>query len=95
MLRERATIRDYDGQGTYGPEYGPAYETRCRAEFKNQVVRNQNGDEVIATIRVFFLPEVKPPPGSLVTIRSEEFEVIETRVQFGLSAPSHTEVMAR
>jgi len=95
LLNQTAEIEEYEGEDMYGPTYGDPYNVKCRAEFGHEMVRNQDGDEVVATVTFFFPPDVQPPPDSKITFDGDEFDVIEAKKQFGLRKPSHTEVVAK
>lgn len=95
MLNQMVTIRPFLGNGAYGPIYGPEYEARCRIEVNRKKVTDREGNEVVGSARAFFPPEIDPPVESEIVWDGRKYEVIESRRQYGLRRPSHTEVILR
>lgn len=95
MLNQTVTIRPYLGNSAYGPIYGPEFSAKCRIEVVRKKVTDREGNEVVGNARAFFSPDVDPPVESEIVWDGRTYEVIESRRQYGLRDPSHTEVILR
>jgi hypothetical protein len=88
-------IREYQGDGPYGPSYGDPYEVRCYFEKKRELVRDSNGQEIVSSAKMFLDPVHEPPPKSIVTFEGTDYEVISSaRFDNPIAGakPHHTEV---
>ena len=95
LLIHTITIKEYQGDGPYGPSYGDPYEVRCYFEKKRDLVRDSNGQEIVSSARAFMAPDYEPPPKSIITFEGDDYEVI-TSARFDNpiagAKPHHTEV---
>lgn len=100
LLRQRVTIEPYQGDGAYGPVYGPAQtNVPARVEGKRRAIRRPDGTDVISTASVTVRPIVDVPIKSQITAphpvtgADETFEVLEVLTGAGLSGPAFFEVL--
>ena len=91
-LPQKVTIEEYKGEGTYGPKFGSKYTARARVEYGNELTRNQDGDEVVSSGRVYLDPKHKPLPGSRITVDGRTHRVLEVVFAYGFDS-HHTMVM--
>lgn len=92
VLNNEVEIEEYTGEGTYGPEFADPYKARARVEYGRELVRNRDGDEVVASARVYLDRKHKPLPGSRITIDGNTHRVLETVFVYGFDS-HHTTVM--
>lgn len=92
-------IEDKTGDGAYGPVHATAREVRrCRVEDKRTLVRDEHGQEVVSTSRVFLRPDAGPvPAGSRVTLwpgrpHERTATVITAALHHTPPAPEHHEL---
>lgn len=95
LLRQTVSVERYRGSGAYGPVYDPPVDIRCRIEPKRQLVRDREGNEVVAEARLFAEPTVELGPEDRVTWDGRAYTVIEARKVYGLREPSHVEAVLR
>jgi len=84
LLKHTAKIEDYEGDSGFGDEYGDEYTVKCRVEYKRQLVRDREGNEVTAEGTMFLPPAYNPPPESKVTLPDfgdAEHDIITTAPQ--------------
>ena len=95
LLIHRITVKEYKGNGPYGPLYDDPYEALCYFEKKRELVRDSTGQEIVSSARAFMNPEYEPPPKSIITFEGDDYEVI-TSARFDNpiagAKPHHTEV---
>ena len=95
LLCHVVTVKEYKGDGPFGPSYNDPYEARCYFEKKRELVRDSTGQEIVSSARAFMNPEHEPPPKSVITFEGEDYEVISSARcdnPLVLSKPHHTEV---
>lgn len=95
LLIHTITIKEYQGDGPYGPSYGNPYTVQCYFEKKHELVRDSNGQEIVSSARAFMHPNYEPPPKSIVTFEGTDYEVISSaRFDNPIAGakPHHTEV---
>ncbi|MFG3438330.1 hypothetical protein ACGF0J_13895 [Nonomuraea sp. NPDC047897] len=97
LLRHTATIEPFQGDGAYGPVFGPAFESRCLVDDERRLVRDAQGAEVVSDTTVFLPPGTTCPEGSRVTVNGRVTTVITSfaRDGGGLPTPDHVEVVCR
>ena len=95
LLIHRITVKEYKGNGPYGPLYDDPYEALCYFEKKRELVRDSTGQEIVSSARAFMAPDYEPPPKSIITFEGDDYEVI-TSARFDNpiagAKPHHTEV---
>lgn len=95
LLCHVVTVKEYKGDGPFGPSYDDSYEIRCYFEKKRELVRDSTGQEIVSSARAFMPPDHEPPPKSIITFEDEDYEVI-TSARFdnplAHAKPHHTEV---
>ncbi|OAR21906.1 hypothetical protein A8W25_28120 [Streptomyces sp. ERV7] len=96
LLRHRITIQPYQGDGAYGPVYGPpiAGVPALVAETV-RTVRNPQGREVISTAQIIAAPDLHCPAESRITLpdgRTTRVISVAHHTAPGLSVPQSTEV---
>lgn len=98
LLNHKVTVKEYVGNGAYGPIFSPPYVADCYFEKRNELVRDHMGQEVVSRGRFYTFPDRQPPVKSLVTIEGEEYEVVVS-ARFNLplkgGKPHHTEVILK
>ncbi|MFG2617811.1 hypothetical protein ACGFXC_09280 [Streptomyces sp. NPDC048507] len=95
LLRHWVTIEPYLGDSAYGPQYGASVVARAFVEEKIRTVRDQRGEEVVASTTVYLLPTQACPPESRVTTPSGRAASVITSTLHdggGLPTPDHREV---
>ncbi|MFI6497177.1 hypothetical protein [Nonomuraea typhae] len=97
LLRHRAIIEPFQGDGAYGPVFGAPFEARCLVDDERRLVRDAQGAEVVSDTTVFFPPGTTCPEGSRVTVNGRQTTVITSfsRDGGGLPTPDHVEVVCR
>jgi len=94
LLRHQVTIEVLEGEGPFGPLYGPPVEARAFVDQRRRLVRSASGSEVVSETTVYLPPGTVCPPGSRVTLPSGAVStVITTSVRDGggLPTPDHVE----
>jgi len=95
LLIHKIVVREYKGNGPYGPLFDDPYEALCYFEKKRELVRDSTGQEIVSSARAFMSSDYEPPPKSVITFEGEDYEVI-TSARFdnplAHSKPHHTEV---
>jgi len=95
LLRHTVTIEPYLGDAAYGPTYGPPMVARAFVEDKIRTVRNERGEEIVASTTVYLLPTQDCPPESRLTTPSGRAASVITSALHhggGLPTPDHREV---
>jgi len=67
-LRQQVKVRPYWGEGSNGPLWHPPTLEAARIESVNKLIRNADGDEVVASTTVYLGPDVDLPAGSRVML---------------------------
>lgn len=77
LLRDQVTVQTYTGDGSYGPVLADPVTVLCHVDARRQLVRNEAGEEVVASLTVRLHPETLEvgtgrvlDPESLFTFRS-------------------------
>ncbi|MFB6811246.1 hypothetical protein [Streptomyces sp. NPDC056387] len=95
LLRHQVVIEAYLGDSAYGPTYGPPVTARAFVSEKIRTVRDQRGEEVVASTTVYLLPTQDCPPESRVTTPSGRTASVITSDLHdggGLPTPDHRAV---
>lgn len=75
LCRNEVTIKPYSGSGAYGPVYGNEYTAKCYVELKRKMIRNNEGDEIVANGPVIFRDEIDIPIKSELTWKGKTYVV--------------------
>jgi hypothetical protein len=89
MLQQTVTVKPFLGAGAYGDLYGEPYSVRCRIEPRNELVRDQQGVETVATAKMYTFPEVTITVQSIVTWMGREFDVVTVMDEAGPNGRIH------
>lgn len=94
LLKSVALVETYAGDGAYGPVYAPAVSVPCAVDSRHRLVRNGNGDEVMAETVVIVHPEDASSftPESRLTIDGRASTVISVGPLALRGSTSHIEV---
>lgn len=77
LLPHRVTYRPLTGSGAYGDNFGdPVTDVPCRIQFQNRIVRDAQGNEVVASCTIYFRPQEAPTLGSMVELADGERPII-------------------
>ena len=89
------TIKDYEGDGAYGPTYSDPYEVQGYFQQEREVVKDQEGNEVVSDAQFFTSEDIEPPTESIATFNGVEHEVISISPKYNAltGQKSHTEVV--
>ena len=89
------SIKEYEGDGAYGPIYSDPYEVQGYFQQERKVVKDQDGNEVVSDAQFFTSEDIEPPTESIATFNGIEHEVIEysPKVNALTGQNSHTEVV--
>lgn len=96
-MSHRITVRPYLGTGPYGDQHGDPVTVRAHVEDSRRLVRSSTGEELSSATTVRTRPDVRAPPGSLVTVwpgtSQERTARVITAHRFDHpAAPSHLEI---
>jgi len=80
FLPHTVLIRPLTGSGGAGPVYGSQVPAEAFIEDVREVVRDQNGAEVVSDTRVHVRPETLVPVGSKVTVWAGTTDEREAKV---------------
>jgi hypothetical protein len=78
MLRQTCSIEVYSASGAFGSTFGEAVEAKCRIEPSTRLVRDMDGNEVVASLRGFFAPGTVIPVESRVTWEGRVYTVLSS-----------------
>jgi len=96
LLTQTCTVERYLGEGAYGPRYAAPITMACRAEDVTEVVRDDTGEEVLSTSRVFTEPSDAVNPRARVTVNDGVARTAVTVGRaFGRDAVHHLDVRLR
>lgn len=93
LLIHTATVRPHAGAGAYGDLYGPEFTIPCYVEWRRSLVRDADGEEVVAQ-GVLYADPVEIPADSIVTALGREARVVAVSLfnDDELTRLSHVEV---
>ncbi|WHM36311.1 hypothetical protein [Streptomyces sp. BPTC-684] len=96
LLPHRVTIEPYQGEGAYGPVYGPPVaDVPALVAETVRTVRDREGREVTSTAQIIAEPGLDCPPESRLTLpdgRATKAINIARHTAPGLPVPQSTEV---
>lgn len=94
LLRHTVTVEPFEGEGPFGTTYGAPVEVRCFVDEKRQLVRNNEGSEVVSSTTVYMPLNTVCPVGSRVTVNDRTTTALTSsrRDGGGLPTPDHLEV---
>lgn len=95
LLRHTVTVEPFEGDGAYGPVYGPATTVRGFLDEQTRLVRSPGGDEITSTSTVYTRLTENIPAKSLVALpdgRTTTVIAALRRDGGGLATPNHLEV---
>lgn len=92
LLNQSATVEAYQGTGAYGPVYGEPVEVGCRVDWSREMVRDSDGNEVVASARLYILPDDQFPTGSRVTVDGYTTSAVTVAPRRGRHEVNHVEV---
>lgn len=97
VFTHEAEFEPLEGEGAYGPIFGPPVTERCLVDDERKLVRNAEGSEVVSDLTIFLRAGAYYPAGSRVTVSGRTTTVIasKNRDGGGLPTPDHTEVVCR
>jgi len=94
LLRHTVTVEPLEGEGPFGPAFGDPVEVRCFVDERRQLVRDDEGAEVVSSTTVYMPLGTVCPVGSKVTANGRTATVLAAsrRDGGGLPTPDHLEV---
>lgn len=96
MLAQTVQVTPFLGSGAYGDKFGKPFTVRCRIEPRNQLVRDQQGVETVATAKMYTFPDVTITVQSTVQWMGRDFDVVTVMEEAGPNGQiHHLEVMMR
>ena len=89
------TIKEYEGDGAYGPTYSDPYEVKGYFQQERKLVKDDEGNEIVSDAQFFTSEDIEPPPESIITFNGVENEVISISPKYNAltGQKSHTEVV--
>jgi len=97
LLPHRITIEPHEGEGSYGPIYGPpVIAVRALVAETVRTVRDRTGREVTSTAQIIAAPDLHCPEESRITLpdgRKTLAISVAHHTAPGLPVPQSTEVM--
>lgn len=96
-LRQRVTIRNYLGEGSYGPAFdAPRENVRASVQQTQALVTDWKNEQVVVTTLIIVRPEIGlVPAGSYVFTDEQTFRVAKSFAIPDNFHPSHYEMMVR
>lgn len=95
LLRHEVSVEPYEGEGAYGPAYGPASRVRALVIEQARLVRAPDGSEAISSASLIAAPDLICPVGSRVTVpggRITTALAVARHTAPGLPVPANCEV---
>lgn len=89
MLRQSVTVTPYLGSSAYGDIFGDPYTLRCRIEPRNELVRDRDGNETVASGRLFTVPDAAISVIDTVAWEGREYDVIDVLHHAGPNGKTH------
>lgn len=95
-LRSTITVREYAGEGSYGPTFGPSREMRANVQQTYALITDWKNEQVVVNTLVIVRPEVGLiPAGSYIQTSEQAYRVVKTFAIPDEARPSHYELMVR
>lgn len=94
-MGQNVIVEPFEGQGPFGPSYGPPVTLRALVDQRRRLVRSGTGSEVLSETTLRVQLGATAPPGSRVTLPGgRQAQVITTTAHDGgrLPVPSHLEI---
>ncbi|WP_078962655.1 hypothetical protein [Streptomyces sp. TP-A0875] len=98
LMPHRITVEPYEGDGAYGPTYGPGAEVAALVVEARKRVHDREGRAAVATAQIITAPGLSCPPESRVTLPSGRVTralAVTNYTAPGLPVPECTEVMCQ
>ncbi|MFG2976301.1 hypothetical protein ACGFYY_25375 [Streptomyces sp. NPDC048331] len=96
MLPHTVSIEAYLGDGPYGPHYAAPVSARAYVEDTVETVRDERGEEVVSSTRVWLHPSQECAPESrMITPSGRVQSVVTSSLLVFPGTPSHREVRLR
>lgn len=95
LLRHVITVEQYEGDGAYGPVYGPAVTVRAFVDELTRMVRSPAGADVVSSTTAYCHLDTVAPAGSRVTLPTGRATVAINALRrdgSGLATPDHLEL---
>jgi hypothetical protein len=88
LTGDTVSVRTYEGETAYGPEFAPARSFDCRAEHTRKLVRNTAGDEVVSE-KTIYLPPTLGDLRAVDVFTVESLVELDGRVSSVIGCSSH------
>lgn len=97
LLPHTSVIEPHEGDGAYGPIFGPAVSEPCLVDDERRMVRDAQGAEIVSNTTIIYRPGTRCPEGSRITVNGRVVTAIASysRDGGGLPTPDHVEVVCR
>lgn len=89
MLRQTVTVTPFLGSSAYGDIFGDPYTLRCRIEPGNRLLRDRDGNETVASAKMFCFPEATIGVIDTVAWNGRTFDVINVMDEAGPNGRIH------
>ena len=86
-------IKEYEGDGAYGPIFSEPYEVQGYFQQERKVVKDQEGNEVVSDAQFFTSENIRPPTESLVYFPLTEDKLEENTQHEVVSVSPKTNAM--
>lgn len=93
-MGQDVTVEPFEGDGSFGPAYGPVVTVRALVEHGRRLVRDQTGTEVVSETTLRVPLGTVCPAGSRVTLPDGTRSTVITARRYDggmLPVPSHLE----
>lgn len=89
MLSQTVSVKPITGHSAYGDVFGTPYDLKCRIEPKRELIRDRDGEEVIAMARLFAFPEATLNHGDEITWAGNVYRVATVAPMPGPDGRTH------
>lgn len=89
MARQTVTVTPYVGSSAYEDIYDDPYPLRCRIEPHNRLVRSQQGEETVASAKMYCFPEATIGILDKVSWNGVEYDIISVMPEPGMNGRIH------
>lgn len=86
LLRQHAQVEDRTEDHGDGPGYAPARRIRCRVDWRTQLVRTPEGEDITVVGTAIIRPETTVTVGARITIDGDPRTVVAVVPIFGPGA---------
>ncbi len=73
----KVSIKEYEGDGAYGPVYSDPYNSTGYFQEERKVVKNKEGNEVVSDAQYYTSDDISPPTESIITFNGVDHEVLQ------------------